>query len=172
MGYAPNNNAFKVFAADNDSSVDTATAKEAPNTITAGTAGSTLGSTLGSTYQASIVPGEPAGPIPARRASLSTDGGYGIPTEPSYYEERRCPPSAYLCGVPAGRSHRRLHRWWTGTPAGFNKDADTDVGGAAVTDEGVRHVRGKAVQLLLIMSPREGDTAIFGTGPTESPQSC
>jgi hypothetical protein len=63
MGYAPNHNAFNVFAANDDSSVDTAATKEAPNAITAGTAGSTLGSTLGSTYHASTVPTELAAAI-------------------------------------------------------------------------------------------------------------
>ena len=59
MGYAPNHNAFNVFATDDDSSVDTAATKEAPPP----SAGSTTGSTLGSTYQASTVPTELAAAI-------------------------------------------------------------------------------------------------------------
>jgi hypothetical protein len=64
MGYAPNNNAFNVFGTDDDSSVDTAATKEAPNAGTAGTTGSTLGSTgLTSTVQTSSVPKELAAAI-------------------------------------------------------------------------------------------------------------
>ena len=66
MGYAPNNNAFNVFAGtDDESSVDTAANKEAPPAaMFAGTAGTT-GSTLGLTYQASTstVPTELAAAI-------------------------------------------------------------------------------------------------------------
>ena len=64
MGYAPNHNAFNVFAgADDESSVDTAATKEAPSAgVFARTTGTT-DSTLGSTYQASTVPTELAAAI-------------------------------------------------------------------------------------------------------------
>jgi hypothetical protein len=59
MGCTPNQNAFNIFATDNESSVDTVATQIAAATVT----NTTTGSTLGNTYQASIVPSELAAAI-------------------------------------------------------------------------------------------------------------
>ena len=171
MGYAPNHNAFNVFGTDDNSSVDTAATKEAPNAGTAGTTRSTLGTMLGSTYQASTVPTELAAaiqtiaanqhalyqhvaPFSQQMAAMAfqtgppTMGNASVPQVPTYVGYQGGGYTGGYVEIPAG------------TRVDFNRVAAVDAVEDAVMEEVVQNDKIGAALLLRIMSPMVGDSEI------------